>query len=408
MLQYTMKCFFSLFLFFLLATPVLAQHPDTLATPVARPTGSLWLDVDGLAFFKDNEYDGHIAKGYTLPGLRLRPVVAYQLNRRVSVELGAHALLLNGANKYPNYVFHDVPQWKGHQYQAGAHLLPAFRVDAKVGQLQFTFGELHGGTCHDISLPLYNPETLLSQDPEHGLQMRYGSGRWQLDTWVDWQSFIFEEDHHQEAFTFGLVQRLRLAGDAGGRRSLSLPAQVIVQHRGGEQDLPQLNLGVQTIGNAALGLHYRQHTDHRLLRSWEAAAMGMVAFQQAGKLWPFDGGWAAWAELRAQTRFGLNLGLGLWHGRDFVSLYGAPFFSTLSLKNKGGRFAQLTTAHWQLSYGYDLGAGCSFGAQADGFLTFQPRLQLPADFEPAGLRHAFSFGTYLRFSPNFLLWRKKG
>lgn len=403
-----MKCFFSLLLLCLLSLSASAQQPDTLAAPPARPTGSLWLDVSGLAFFKDNEYDGYIAKGYTLPGLRLRPAVAYQLNHRVRLELGAHALLLNGANKYPNYVFHDVPHWKGSQYQEGAHLLPSFRVDAQVGRLQFTFGELHGGTCHGITLPLYNPEALLSQDPEHGLQLRYNSRRWQLDTWVDWQSFIFEEDHHQEAFTFGLVQRLRLIGGAGSRSSLSLPAQVIVQHRGGEQDLPTLNLGVQTIGNAALGLHYRQRVDHRLLRTWEAETMLMTAFQQAGRLWPFDSGWAAWASLRAETPFGLRLGAGLWHSRDFVSLYGAPFFSTLSLKHRGGRFSHLTTAHWQLGYGYDLGAGCTFGAQAEGFLTFQPRFQLPSGFEPKGVRHAFSFGAYLRFSPSFLLWRKRG
>lgn len=28
---------------------------------------TLYLDVDALAFFKDNEFDGNIAKGYTLP-----------------------------------------------------------------------------------------------------------------------------------------------------------------------------------------------------------------------------------------------------------------------------------------------------------------------------------------------------
>ena len=30
-------------------------------------TKTLYLDVDALAFFKDNEFDGNIAKGYTLP-----------------------------------------------------------------------------------------------------------------------------------------------------------------------------------------------------------------------------------------------------------------------------------------------------------------------------------------------------
>ena len=37
-----------------------------------------------------------------------------------------------------------------------------------------------------------------------GLQIRYEGQRTRLDTWVDWQSFIFRGDKHQEAFVFGL------------------------------------------------------------------------------------------------------------------------------------------------------------------------------------------------------------
>ena len=46
---------------------------------------TLYLDVDALAFFKDNEFDGNIAKGYTLPGVRLTPHLAY---RSAGIEFG--------------------------------------------------------------------------------------------------------------------------------------------------------------------------------------------------------------------------------------------------------------------------------------------------------------------------------
>jgi hypothetical protein len=89
---------------------------------------TLYLDVDALAFFKDNEFDGNIAKGYTLPGVRLTPYLAYRPLPNLNLQLGLTALCYDGTNHYPNYAFHDIVTWKGNAYQGFAHALPFFRA----------------------------------------------------------------------------------------------------------------------------------------------------------------------------------------------------------------------------------------------------------------------------------------
>ena len=67
-----------------------------------------------------------------------------------------------------------------------------------------------GGANHNLILPLYNPETLLTTDPEKGFQTIIRTHHWKMDAWIDWQSFIYEMDKHQEAFTVGMSQVLHL------------------------------------------------------------------------------------------------------------------------------------------------------------------------------------------------------
>ena len=44
-----------------------------------------------------------------------------------------------------------------------------------------------------------------------------------MDAWIDWQSFIYEMDKHQEAFTVGMSQVLHLLQPHAHGWSLDLP-----------------------------------------------------------------------------------------------------------------------------------------------------------------------------------------
>ena len=85
-----------------------------------------------------------------------------------------------------------------------------------------------------------------------GLQIRYEGQRTRLDTWVDWQSFIFRGDKHQEAFVFGLSTAQ--AFDFSPANRLELQLQAVAHHRGGV--LNERADTVHTWLNAALGAVY--------------------------------------------------------------------------------------------------------------------------------------------------------
>ena len=251
---------------FLILNPVSARADvwdivcsDSLRIDTTR-TGQLHAQVNSLAFFHNNEYSSDLAKGYTLPGAWLQPKLIYTPHPQIQLEAGAHLLLFNGANRYPNYAFHDVARWKGHQYQRGIHVLPWFRAQADFRNLTLVLGNIYGAQNHQLILPLYNPEQNLSTDPEMGFQLLWERPRLHFDVWINWQSYIFNLDTHQEAFTVGLNSTIRWnRPDTQKRLRWETPIQVLIQHRGGELDTT--NVGVQTVANIALGARatYRPH-----------------------------------------------------------------------------------------------------------------------------------------------------
>jgi hypothetical protein len=202
-------------LFLLPAGRMLAADADSTGTD------KLWVQIESLSFFKDNEFEGEQAKGYSLPGLWVRPLLAYQPLPAVRLEAGFHALIYAGANKYPCYAYHDIARWKGQQYQHGAHLLPWFRAQAEFRHLTIVLGNIYGAQNHRLAQPLFNQELNLSEDPEMGFQLLWDRRRLHADTWLNWQSYIFKLDTHQEAFTVGSVWRV-LFGSNESRVAVSV------------------------------------------------------------------------------------------------------------------------------------------------------------------------------------------
>jgi hypothetical protein len=377
-------------------------------------TKTLGIELDALAFFKDNEFDGNVQRGYSLPGVRLQPRLTYTPIDEIKLELGLHATIYSGANKYPCYVFHDIAKWKGDQYQPGAHLLPFFRATARFKAITLAVGHIYGGATHGFVEPMYNPELILTDDPEMGFQMIVDTRRWHSDLWMNWQSYIFEESSHQEAFTVGWTQNINVwkrKMQEGKTHSLGIPIQLLIQHRGGEQD--NSGLGVQTIANGALGLAYEyQAPANRIVTGIQAEAMAMYCFQQSGSLWPFNSGPAIWAKASVDFMRDLRVTAGFFSAKDFCSLYGSQYFGTISTKHAGGRFSSMNTALIGIEYSRTFAQAYTIGAHLKAYLCKTGSLVLPADNDhpeaytiPGEFRTPFSFGVYFRCSPSFVLKR---
>lgn len=366
-------------------------------------TGDLAFTFDHLSFFKDNEFEGEQAKGYTLPGLWIQPRLTYQPFTSLRFEAGFHAMVFDGANKYPCYAYHDIGRWKGNQYQSGAHLLPFFRAQAQVGRVQFVFGDIFGGVNHRVMEPLMNPEVNLTQDPEMGFQLLVDLPGYWLDAWVNWQSYIFETDTHQEAFTVGLSQRLQLNASSSPVHYY-IPLSILAQHRGGEQD--DTDMGVQTLVNGGVGLGLSWNVGGRVLRRVTGEAAVLACWQQSGRLWPFNRGVAGALSVDAELGREFRVFGGLVASGQFASLYGAPFYSTLSQKNEGGRFSHFVTPHFGFEWSHHFMKGYALGVKADVYPMHAGRLTLSdGQVQPATFANNFSFGVYLRMNPRFLLKR---
>lgn len=376
-------------------------------------TKTLGIELEALAFFKDNEFDGNVQRGYSLPGVRLQPRLTYTPIDEIKLELGLHATIYSGANKYPCYVFHDIATWKGDQYQSGAHLLPFFRATARFKSITLAVGDIYGGATHGFVEPMYNPELILTDDPEMGFQMIVDTKRWHSDLWMNWQSYIFKESSHQEAFTVGWTQNINVWKRTKEDRthSLNIPIQLVIQHRGGEQD--NTKMGVQTIANGALGMGYEYKAPgNRIVTGVQAEVMALYCLQQSGNLWPFKNGPALWVKASVDFIRDLRVTAGFFSAKDFCSLYGSQYFGTLSTKRAGGRFDEMNTGLISLEYSRTFANAYTIGANLKAYIYKTGSLALPADDThpepytiPGEFRTPFSFGVYFRCSPSFVLKR---
>lgn len=358
-------------------------------------TRTLSACVDAMPFFCDNEFDGSkLTNGYTLPGMWLRPYVQYNPVGNVHLELGFNALVYDGANKYPNYAYHDIGTWKGEQYQSGAHVLPWLRACMQVGDVTFVLGNIYGAQNHHFSTPMYNDEQLLSADPEAGFQILYRQRRFDLDAFINWQSYIFKEDTHQEAFTVGVASRI-LWNAPSAAYHLYSPVQILLQHRGGEQD--KTDLGVQTVCNGSIGIamHHTPETGTKTT-AVDAAAELLGCYQQAGRLWRFDSGMALHACASVTLRRDFTVKAGYFCApKQYVSIYGLPFFGTQSLTDRDLSLRGIHTAYAGTEYSHTFARHYTLGAN---FQAYSVNSRGLSEFR-------FQFGVYMRLRPSFVIHR---
>ena len=384
-------------------TNVLLGHTDYRLD--STKVKQLAIEVDNISFFKDNEYAGHALKGYSLPGFWLELKGVYQPLNFLKLELGTYGLVYSGAYKYPSYAYHDIAEWKGNQYQKGTHILPYFRTHLQLSSWQLVFGNLYGGMNHNLIAPLYNPELDLTADPEFGFQLLYDSPHFHLDTWVNWQSFIFDIDSHQEAFTVGLSSEYRLNAPSSPIHYY-IPFQVTIQHRGGEQDTITTN-SVQTLCNGALGFGAKWNLNHKVVKEINLEADLLMHYQQAGQLWQKDTGFGAYTKAALKFRNGICTEAGYFIGKDFNSLMGIPFYGSVSLRDEGTFFKRPQTVFFSVDYARKFSKRYAFGAKADIYYHCPQGAYTEVGNVPVKKGTSFSIGVFFRANPRFLIKKFK-
>lgn len=368
----------------------------------AEKKGELRIELDNISFFRDNEYTGSVMDGYSLPGFWVQPKAVYYPLKNIKLEAGLHLLYYWGATKYPNMAYQDIAVWKGEQYQHKLHILPFFRAQFALSKhVDIVLGDIYGGANHRLIEPLYTPELNLTADPEAGLQLVYTSKPVDLDVWVDWQSFIFREDVHQESFIVGLSTRFKLNAPES-RFHFYVPLQGVIQHRGGEIDTIYTQ-SVQTLMNGAVGLGGVWNTGHRLWKRVNVEVDGTGYYQQAGQLWPFDQGAGIYAKASADV-YDFQVKASYFAAHNFISLLGLPFYGAVSTKQEGVTFRNPQLVYFGVEYSKQLGKGYALGIDLDVYHRLAGQAMHPekGSFQ-AGSATSFAVGIYFRINPSFLI-----
>lgn len=370
----------------------------------AGKVGTISLKVDNISFFKDNEYSGPIIKGYTLPGLWLQPKLAYYPLKNLKLEAGLHALIYHGARKFPNYAYQDIASWQGNQYQEGAHVLPYFRAHLLLSGVNLVWGNLYGGSNHKLIEPLYSPELNLTADPEAGFQLLWDTDFLHWDAWIDWQSFIFKNDTHQEAFVVGTSAQFML-NDPQSRMHLYVPVQAIAQHRGGEIDTIYTS-SVSTLLNYAAGAGITWNINRPVLKRINLEADVVGYYQQNGTLWPLKKGLGIYAKANADLGRGLRIQGGYYFCKDFISILGTPYFGSVSTTDEGLVYDRMRTAFASLEYSRTIKKYYAMGAKAE-FYYVHTGTATTSEGERRASDHltSYSLGVYFRLNLDVLLWK---
>lgn len=362
----------------------------------------LFLEFDNLNFFRDNEYATKMMRGYTLPGFWLQGKAVYYALPTLKIEAGLHTLYYWGAERYPESTYEGIPRWTGREASKEVHLKPLLRAQLSLGKhTDIVFGSIYGGTNHRLITPLYDPERMMTADPETGLQLLHTTKRFDADVWVNWQSFIFHSDTHQEVFTVGLSSRWKL-NDPEAPLHMYIPVQLLAQHHGGEIDTITVN-SVQTLLNGALGVGVIWNVRQRALRKVSASINGAGYYQESGNYWPVNRGYGLYADLSVDVS-DFRFRTAYWKAHDFFPIIGSPLYGVSTYEAPDLLMDNPQTLVLGIEYARSLGRGCSFGAEAECLNHFSGDKYVLGG---ARLRHSsevsFSFGAYLRISFSTLL-----
>jgi len=271
-------------------------------------TGKFYFALDNVNFFKNNEYKGEIATGYTLTGAWLRPKVVYYPDAKLRMEFGGQVLKYNGREKID-------------------HLSPWFNVQyVPTDKISLILGNLNADQNHQLPEFLADPELFLIAKPEAGLQAKYNSKRFSADLWIDWQQFILEGDPFKERFAFGAVASYQIVQK--NNLSLSVPLIFYGLHEGGEIDTaPGLAKSSITV---TTGLAFKKTISDNLFKGWGLKANYSLSTYPKDNLIPeVSKGWGAYINGNIDTRLG-GLTLAYWHGHQYYTPQGAVLYQNLS------------------------------------------------------------------------------
>lgn len=273
-------------------------------------SGKLFVGINALGFFKNNEYKQTIIEGYTLFGYQFQPFLSYHLAPNLRIDAGAFLQKDFGNDTYSTTA-------------------PTFSIKWRQQDFSVIFGNLEGSLNHRLIEPLYDFERVLNHRLETGVQMILEKDGLFADAWFDWQYMQYWNDPRQEQFVGGLSLQKRLFKVGSG--TVSLPVQLLARHQGGQLDVA--GQAIQTVVNSATGLVWTQPVNGFLK---EFSLSGYYVFDKDLSMTrqPYLDGDGIYFNGSVSTKFGLDIMASYWQAREFLSIQGGQIYPSISPQDK--------------------------------------------------------------------------
>ncbi|MNJ97695.1 hypothetical protein D3C87_154480 [compost metagenome] len=307
-----MKKYILLLLVLVSINSVNAQLNNNYLYNRIRPTDSLTNEVH-LNFYNFNyvrnyEYSNNFHDGYTLYGTQFEPQLVYYAHPNLAITAGA-------------YLRKDFGNERG-LYDAK----PLFNVKYSKNDLTLVFGSLEGNIQHNYIEPLYNFERKITTPIEYGTQLLIDREKFSLDAWIAWQKMIYAGDAAKEEIVGGFTTDIVLIKNDGWK--LSIPAQTLVYHEGGQIDVLK-EVPISTLFNGATGFTLSKNVGYNVKQVYTNNYVAAYKDFSPTKARAYQGGFGLWLNAGVDTRWG-NLAASYWKGNNFITIKGMPLYQSVS------------------------------------------------------------------------------
>lgn len=259
---------------------------------------------ESFSYLKNNEYFLKVADGYTLFGNIFSPKIRFQPAPNVQIEGGIFA-----RKDFGNTAFTSIQ--------------PIFTVKIQQDSSQFLFGNLEGHVNHHLVEPMMNPERVILNRQETGLQYTKRKKNVFFDSWIDWQKMIYKGSDFKEEIFAGLSWNKKIY--TRSNFNFSIPVQLTFQHRGGQTttDTGQVITNI----NTAIGIE----------AEWKMSGFFQkikfqhyfVGYRQNANYHPFfPDGSGVYLNLTAETKV-MNVMLSYWNSTSYLSDAGGDLYQSV-------------------------------------------------------------------------------
>lgn len=331
---------------------------------------NLYFRLENNNFLKNNEYFGSYTQGYTMMGYALQPSFMYYAGSRLRLKAGVHLLQFSGVSQF-------------------TEVLPVFSVHAKLtDNLDLVMGGLQGDVHHKLIEPIFNSEHQYTRPIENGFQFLYNNDKLWLDTWVDWEQFIFLGDDKPEIFTAGISSEYTFTSSLSDFK-VSTPFQFIGTHVGGQ--ISDYSEEMQSLANIVTGVKVEQKLGNGFIQKIGASAY--LAYykdltQASG--WDFHSGSAIYPTVNVSYKYGEFM-MGYWKAKNFIAPKGSNLFQSTSSHKEGFYQKERQLFNTKLSFTR------TFLKQVKFSTTFE------SYYDVLNSQFDYSYGISLMFTPSFFI-----